>query len=167
MKNKAILCIIMCVLASCSVRIAKVPPRYEGVKLIIDTPNNITDGPVTINVSLENNTNYDFYVVDKRYWDMPSCIWGLKIIFQETKQVMVRSELINHGIRSIRESYVFVERGHSYTFQLNVDFRELCSFCRGEYSIKLTYYNRDRYFRHRKVFRGRIESNVLNVVYKP
>jgi len=166
MQNKVVLFTIMCILISCSVHIATVPPKYEGVKLTIDTPENITDGFITINVSLENNTIHDFYIIDKRYFDIPSnTCWGLEIISQDTKQIVRRSVLINHGVVR-RTDYVFIESGHTYTFQLSVDFTELCnSLGYGKYSIKLNYYDSRRY--RLKAFKGKIESNVRKVLYEP
>jgi hypothetical protein len=130
------------------------------VPLTITTPQNIFDGVITINVSLENNTRKHFYVLATN----TGGAWESEFFFKEKK--MVSSYLVNYGVRRLGEGYVLVQSGQTYTFQLNVNFGEFYGYAKdGEYSIKLSYYDYSRY--HIKALKGRIESNVLTVVYKP
>jgi hypothetical protein len=135
-----------------------VPSKCEGIKLTIDTLQNITDYGITINVSLENNSIYDFYVLDKRYGGISRGPWNLEIFFQDTIRILP-NWLSNPG-RMSRESYVLIKSGHSYIFHQNVYTPKY-----GEYSVKLSY--DDRYLYRGRALKGRIESNVLKVIYKP
>ena len=167
MRNRAILFTMFCIITSCGIHTDTILPKYEGVKLIIDTQKNTTDNVIIIDVSLVNNTMKDFYVLTTGH------AWTLDIFFQDTIK-MEFPYLVNYGVRQIKDSYVLIKSGQTYTFHNSVDFRELCHKCPvpsklntdyGKYSIKLTYYD---YFRGRiKALKGRVESNVLTVTYEP
>ena len=162
MRNNAILFVLMCVLTSCGIHNDKIiPHRYEGVKLTITTPQNIFDDVITIDVSLENNTKKNFYVLTTSNCDA----WESEFFFQGTKK-MVSSYLVNYGVRRLGEGYLLVQSGQTYTFQLSVNFGKFYDHAKeGEYSMKLSYYDYSYY--HIKALKGRIESNILKVVYSP
>jgi len=174
MQDKAILFILMCVFGSCGIYNNKIPHQYEGVKLRIVTPKSMISDSILINISLENNTKNDFYIFSRGLSISGENTWNLEINFQDTIG-MGLPYMVHYGSPKINdERYVLIKSEHTYTSCIHLDFRELYSnryalgqlnTDYGEYFLKLSYHDYARY--HIKALKGKIESNVLKVVYEP
>lgn len=178
MRNLAILLFLTLIITSCDVSNYILSPQLNDIKLTISTPRDTIYDFAIINVSIENNTIDDLYLLDKRFCDISrpkATKWNFEIFFQDTIR-MITPMLINHGgRRKTKENYVLIKSGDKYNFYFSVDFGDLLPSSRymasqsnndfGEYSMKLSYHDCLRYYM--KAFQGRIESNVITVVYKP
>lgn len=173
--RQIILFSLMCILINCTTSKMLFAQHYDNnVKLIISTHENAVSDTLMVTGFIKNDSKKDFYFHKSKPSVASKYRWRLDVFYQDTIR-MTDYTLTHYGRTSITH-YFLLKSNECYTFTFNVIISELMPETQyyrklndiyGEYSIKLTYYNRDRYFRHRKVFRGRIESNVLNVVYKP
>ena len=149
--------------------------EHNNMKLGISTTKDMVSDLVNINVSFENNTTNDFYFLNKRMVDFSQekiSMWNFKVFFQDTIP-MTTSTLINYG-RVSEKDYVLFKSGEKYTFELSIDLETLTredlsklgnvNADYGEYSLKLIY--SDPFLVKKKAFKGRIESNVIKVIYQ-
>jgi len=172
MIRKIVLLSLMCILVNCTTN--KMLFAQNNVKLIISTSENTVFDTVKVTAFLKNDSEKDFYF--RKPISVNRDIWRLDIFFQDTIK-MTYFALIHPKCRISKEDYFLLTSNESYTFTFNVimstwiqeslDHNYLKNDAYGEYSIKLSYYDRYRYCKPKKAFRVRVESNSVTVIYKP
>jgi len=174
---------MMCALVSCTSKYNLTIPshQFDNVNLSISTQKDTIDDFITINVSFENNSRKDFYLSGRKHVGISGCdresLWNLDIYFQDT---IMYPPVIFSDLNLQKEDYFPLKSGEKYMFNFDVDFKKLYqenvrditkrNKYYGEYSLKLSYEHSNRrnwLLKHRKAFEGRIESNVVTVMYKP
>jgi len=179
MRHKIILIPIICISVSCGTYKPIVLPQNDDIRLTISTHQNTVNDTVTIYISLENNTHNDLYLLNlnRKFLSISNpktTMWNLEIFFQDTIRMKEEMRmLINYGTRSRKDDYILLKSGEKYTFHIKVDFSTLVRSSGymsgvlntdyGGYSMRLVY--KDLYYSI-KAFRGRIESNVIGVLYR-
>jgi hypothetical protein len=179
---KILLFTSICVFASCAKNKMLLTEQHNNyaVKLIIQTAKDTVFDSINVTVFLKNNTGNDIYLLKTSviggkvvFIDNPSSWWKLNILFQDTIQ-MIPYPFIRVRMRHPRkEDYFLLKSEEIYTFNFDVDFtklaREPLEFGSinnnyGVYSVKLVY--TDPFLVEKKAFRGKIESNVIRLMYK-
>ena len=163
----------MCVFTSCANKMLLT--KYDDVKLTINATQDTVFDTINITVCLENNTLNDFYLLNRRevaFSNNKGLPYRLEMFFQDTIP-MAHLIFVNMG-NITKKDYFLLKGGEIYTFNFDVDFKrftreDLSNFRElntdyGEYTLKLTY--TDPFLVDKKAFRGKIESNVIRLVYK-
>ena len=175
MWHRIILFNLMWILVSCTTN-KMLLTQYHNVKLTINTTKDIVYDTINVNISFENNTTDDLYFLDNKMVtvsrNISSPLWDLEILFQDT--ILMIAPIFDKYSTPTKADYILLKSGDKYTFNYNVDFRMLMreyqyvyrelSDDYGEYSMQLTY--KDKFLKDKRAFRGKIESNVIKVIYK-
>ena len=166
--------ISMCVFTSCANKMLST--EYYNMKLTINTMPDTVFDTANIAVSFENNTTNDIYLLNREIVavsDNQAYLWCLEVLFQDTILMMSPINFFSNIKRPTKEDYFRLKSGDKYTFNFDVDFSKLVqkpyefgnlNADYGEYTLKLTY--TDPFLVDKKAFRGKIESNVIRLVYK-
>jgi len=164
---------MICLFASCKTNSVFLS-ESNGIKLTINTPINIISDSINITVSLENNTNSDFYLLNRKEVTISqnTCGWNLEVLFKDTIP-MISPILWSKISIPTKNEYFLLKSGDKYTFNFNVNFNELVRIPSifgsnnddfGEYKMKLKY--KDPFCIVKDAIKEEFESNELKVNFK-
>ena len=166
---------MICLFASCKTNSVFLS-ESNGVKLTINTTANIFSDSINITVSLENNTNCDFYLLNRKEVTVSqnkAYAWNLEVLFKDTVLMISPIYLFSKISKPTKNDYFLLKSGDKYTFNFNVDFRKLVRDASefgnlnkdyGDYAIKLVY--KDAFCVIRNSINKKLESNTIKVLYE-
>lgn len=108
--------------------------EQEGLKLSISTPTNITSDTVKITVSFENNTNNDFYRLNRKnivlrnkkdkYY---SSAWYLEVRGKDSIQRELKKQCSADSRLYVltKKDYSLLKTGDKYSFKFNLNLKRL------------------------------------------
>lgn len=166
---------IICFFASCKTN-SMLAPEYKDVKLTINTTANIVSDSINITVSLENNTNSNFYLLNRKEVAVSqnkAYAWNLEVLFKDTVLMISPIYFFSKISKPTMNDYILLKSGNKYTFNFNMDFNKLVRTPSefgsinddfGEYTMKLKY--KDPFCIVKDAIKEEFESNVLKVTFK-
>lgn len=146
------------------------------MKLTINTTNEIVSCSTVLIVSLENNSTYDVYLLNKEdvtISDNKAYVWNLEVLFQDTIPMVSPVNFLSKNRIPKKDDYFLLKGGDKYTFSFDIDFAKLATKPSefgnkndryGVYSLKLRY--KDSLLIDKGAFRGVIESNEIKLLYE-
>ncbi|NSW46422.1 MAG: hypothetical protein HPY79_11470 [Bacteroidales bacterium] len=166
---------MICLFSSCKTNNVLLS-ESNGVKLTISTTTNIVSDSINVMVSFENNTDNDFYFLNRNEVTISqnkAYAWNLEVLFKDTVLMISPIYFFSKISKPTKDDYFLLKSGEKYTFNFNVDFKKLVqdalefgnlNKCYGKYSMRLVY--RDEFCIIKNSIRKPIESNTIKVLYK-
>lgn len=146
------------------------------IDFTINSVKELVDDSLKINVSIENKSGIDFYLLNKQEVSMsnnPAFVWNLEIYYSDSILMISPVNFFDKLSKPTDMDYYYMKNGGKYTFSFKVDFNKLVRTPSdfgsinddfGEYSLKLTY--KDPFCIVKNALNEQIESNVIKVIYK-